>query len=164
MRSYLRYSIATLLFAAFCIAGTFCGYRFGYQDGYGTGAEKRESERPYVKVYSLADVLDLDSDKTRSQDQPVFYTNHHEWTEYLIDAIHMTVASDTWENMGGGPGTMIPGPDGLTIIVYQTADIHEEIANLLRDYTATRDRVERAREDAIERWRSSQSQKVSKSS
>jgi general secretion pathway protein D len=48
----------------------------------------------------------------------------------IIDLIQSTVAQDTWDTQGGA-GAIRPFETNLSLVVSQTQDVHEEIANLL---------------------------------
>jgi general secretion pathway protein D len=48
----------------------------------------------------------------------------------LINAIVTTVAPDTWDDIGG-PGSIQPFAANLSLVVSQTEDVHEQIADLL---------------------------------
>jgi general secretion pathway protein D len=48
----------------------------------------------------------------------------------LIDLIQSTIAPDTWQDTGG-PGAIRPFETNLSLVVSQTQEVHEEIADLL---------------------------------
>ena len=48
----------------------------------------------------------------------------------LIDLIQTTVVPDTWEALGG-PSTMAPYPQNLSLVISTTSDVHDQIADLL---------------------------------
>jgi general secretion pathway protein D len=56
----------------------------------------------------------------------------------LIDLIQNTVAPQTW-NTVGGQGAIQPFPTNLSIVVSQTQEVHEEIANLLEQLRRLQD-------------------------
>lgn len=48
----------------------------------------------------------------------------------LIDLIQTTVVPDTWEALGG-PSTMAPYPQNLSLVISTTSDVHDQISDLL---------------------------------
>src|SRR5439155_27080652 len=56
--------------------------------------------------------------------------NSRSMEQQLITLIQNTVARDSWQSEGG-PGTIDYFPVGMTLIINQTLDIHEQIADLL---------------------------------
>ncbi len=48
----------------------------------------------------------------------------------LIDLITSTIAPDTWDEVGGA-GAIEPFPTNLSLVISQTQDVHEQIADLL---------------------------------
>ncbi len=54
-----------------------------------------------------------------------------ELANVLIDLITKTVAADSW-SQAGGPGTITYCPEKMALVACQTADAHEEIAELLK--------------------------------
>jgi general secretion pathway protein D len=48
----------------------------------------------------------------------------------LIDLIQNTIAPDTWQDTGGN-GAIRPFPTNLSLVISQTQEVHEEIADLL---------------------------------
>lgn len=48
----------------------------------------------------------------------------------LIDLIQTTVVPETWEALGG-PSTMAPYPQNLSLVIATTSDVHDQIADLL---------------------------------
>lgn len=48
----------------------------------------------------------------------------------LIDLIQTTVVPDTWEALGG-PSTMAPYPQNLSLVISTTSDVHDQINDLL---------------------------------
>ena len=53
----------------------------------------------------------------------------------LIDLIQTTVVPDTWEALGG-PSTMAPYPQNLSLVISTTSDVHDQIADLLESLRA----------------------------
>ena len=56
----------------------------------------------------------------------------------LIDLITSTVKPTTWDDVGG-PGSIAPFETNLSIVVSQTQDVHEEIADLLEQLRRLQD-------------------------
>jgi general secretion pathway protein D len=56
----------------------------------------------------------------------------------LIDLIQSTVAADTWDTTGG-PGAIKPFDTNLSLVVSQTQEVHEEIADLLEQLRRLQD-------------------------
>ncbi|MEI6506672.1 MAG: hypothetical protein WCO90_12480, partial [Planctomycetota bacterium] len=56
----------------------------------------------------------------------------------LIDLIQSTVAQDSWDTTGG-PGAIRPFETNLSLVVSQTQEVHEEIANLLEQLRRLQD-------------------------
>ena len=56
----------------------------------------------------------------------------------LIDLIQSTVAQETWDTQGG-PGAIRPFETNLSLVVSQTQEVHEEIANLLEQLRRLQD-------------------------
>ncbi|MBU4272492.1 MAG: hypothetical protein KKA28_11585 [Planctomycetes bacterium] len=56
----------------------------------------------------------------------------------LIDLITSTVRPTTWDEVGG-PGTIAPFETNLSIVVSQTQDVHEELADLLEQLRRLQD-------------------------
>ncbi|MGB7346457.1 MAG: hypothetical protein WBD20_19715, partial [Pirellulaceae bacterium] len=48
----------------------------------------------------------------------------------LISLIETTVVPDTWEALGG-PSTMAPYPQNLSLVISTTSDVHDQISDLL---------------------------------
>ncbi len=53
----------------------------------------------------------------------------------LIDLIQTTVVPDTWEVLGG-PSTMAPYPQNLSLVISTTSDVHDQISDLLESLRA----------------------------
>ena len=56
----------------------------------------------------------------------------------LIDLITTTVTPQTWDEVGG-PGSIPPFPTNLSLVISQTQDVHEEIADLLEQLRRLQD-------------------------
>ncbi|WP_442482112.1 hypothetical protein [Aeoliella sp. SH292] len=57
----------------------------------------------------------------------------------LIDLIISTVASDTWVENGGPEAEIRPFPTNLSLVISQTQDVHEQIADLLEQLRRLQD-------------------------
>lgn len=57
----------------------------------------------------------------------------------LIDLIISTVASDTWQENGGGVAEIRPFPTNLSLVISQTQQVHEEIVDLLEQLRKLQD-------------------------
>ena len=57
----------------------------------------------------------------------------------LIDLIVSTVEPDTWTENGGGEGEIQPFPTNLSLVVSQTQEVHEQIADLLEQLRRLQD-------------------------
>ncbi|MEX0710936.1 MAG: hypothetical protein WD278_01215 [Pirellulales bacterium] len=112
---WLRFGLATLLFAVLCASGFMAGYRRGYDAGH----EKRQQGTYLVKVYKVADLLDPDAGPT-----PDFAP--------LIQLIKNTVHPADWADVGG-PGQIQAFSDNQSIVVLQNPATHEKIKELLAD-------------------------------
>jgi hypothetical protein len=73
-----------------------------------------------VRVYPVGDIV-APFNKPEARDQADF--------DALIDVISNTIAPTSWDTVGG-PGSM--GPHVQSLIVSQTADVHEQIEGLVR--------------------------------
>ena len=49
---------------------------------------------------------------------------------FLMDLIQTTIVPDTWEALGG-PSSMSPYPQNLSLVISTTSDVHDQIADLL---------------------------------
>ena len=56
----------------------------------------------------------------------------------LIDLITATIAPQTWDTVGG-PGSIQPFETNLTLVVSQTQEVHEQIADLLQQLRRLQD-------------------------
>jgi general secretion pathway protein D len=56
----------------------------------------------------------------------------------LIDLITTTIAPTTWDTVGG-PGSVAPFETNLTLVVSQTQEVHEQIADLLQQLRRLQD-------------------------
>ncbi|MBP85394.1 MAG: general secretion pathway protein GspD [Planctomycetaceae bacterium] len=56
----------------------------------------------------------------------------------LIELITSTIQPDTWDEVGG-PGAIEPFPTNLSLVISQTQDVHEQIADLLEQLRRLQD-------------------------
>lgn len=56
----------------------------------------------------------------------------------LMELIETTVAPDSWDTVGG-PGSMSPFPTNLSLVVSQTQEVHDQIADLLEQLRRMQD-------------------------
>lgn len=57
----------------------------------------------------------------------------------LIELITSTIASDSWAENGGGTAEIRPFPTNLSLVISQTQQVHEEIADLLEQLRRLQD-------------------------
>jgi len=79
-----------------------------------TKAEAEQQRK--ICVYDVRDLIDGPKDKAG--------------IETLIGAIRASLATESWANTAGGPGSISPLPPGL-LVVSQTHAVHEQIRDLL---------------------------------
>jgi tetratricopeptide (TPR) repeat protein len=79
------------------------------------------AEELTTKVYPVADLVVLRG-ATEGENEVDF--------DALIDLITSTVKPTTWDTVGA-PGSIVPFENGMSIVVSQTDDIHEEIVDAL---------------------------------
>ncbi|HJT35441.1 MAG TPA: hypothetical protein VJ783_25670, partial [Pirellulales bacterium] len=87
-----------------------------------------------TQIYPVADLV------AKSDFQPPAPSARTE-ADYrmLIHAIESTVATDTWQDVGG-PGTISSFRNGDSLVISQTTEVHEEIAELLATLRKTSDK------------------------
>jgi hypothetical protein len=115
-RRRLYFSLSALLLLVLCFAAIFGGYRAGFDRGYMAGVRQYAVEHPYSKAYQIADLV---SPKTTKQD-----------FDKLIELITTTIQPNTWNDIGG-PGSIQGFESNLSLVVHQTADVHQQIDRLL---------------------------------
>lgn len=76
-----------------------------------------------TKVYPVADLLLLPGDSAEDGGQVDF--------DSLIDLTTTTVKPTTWDSVGG-PGSISQFDNGLSLVVSQTEEVHEEIEDLFK--------------------------------
>lgn len=105
------------------------------RDGFLLLTTKTEAENMLVtKIYPVADLV------AKSDFQPPTPGARRE-ADYrmLTHAIESTVATDTWQDVGG-PGSIASFRNGDSLVISQTTEVHEEIAELLATLRKTRDK------------------------
>lgn len=105
------------------------------RDGFLLLTTKTEAENMLVtQIYPVADLV------AKSDFQPRIPGARPE-ADYrtLIHAIESTVATDTWQDVGG-PGSIASFRKGDSLVISQTTEVHEEIAELLATLRKTRDK------------------------
>lgn len=81
-----------------------------------------------VKSYSIADLLTSvksDADRMHVYDQ-------------VIDRIVAEAAPESWKENGRGEGELMPFPSSSSLVVSQTADVHQQIESILLDFRVDR--------------------------
>lgn len=105
------------------------------RDGFLLLTTKTEAENMLVtQIYPVADLV------AKSDFQPPTPRGRTE-ADYraLIHAIESTVATNTWQDVGG-PGEIASFRNGDSLVISQTDDVHVEIAELLSTLRKTRDK------------------------
>ena len=106
------------------------------RDGYLLITSKTEAENLLVsKVYPVSDLVSAKSDFQAPSRGPRRRDHHGALTQL----VSQTVAPDTWDDVGG-PGSIEIFRNGESLVVSQTTEVHEEIAELLAALRKTRDR------------------------
>ncbi|MEQ8789666.1 MAG: M56 family metallopeptidase [Pirellulaceae bacterium] len=105
-------------------------------------SKERARGETLAMVYAVADLVvpvaktvrisKLEPGKRTQDKQPVVEFNS------LVELITSTVAPDTWSNVGGS-GAISPFETNLSLVVRQTRDVHEEIADLLEQLRRLQD-------------------------
>lgn len=95
---------------------------------------ERLAGAPVTRVYSVSDLIQSDQTAT-TNDQPSPETEAA--LKRLADVITGTVDPDGW-SMHGGNGYLQPHPGTQSLVIRQTAAVHEEIQKLLTDMRAER--------------------------
>ena len=122
-----RFSLAALFVLMLCVVGILVGFRFGFQQGYSAGAQKRQSEQPFAKVYVVRElVMPKDADPSAASAD----------YDTLVELITSSVAAETWDEVGG-PGSINPFPVTFSLVIDQTPEVHTEIEALLEQLRAT---------------------------
>ncbi|HEX5445759.1 MAG TPA: hypothetical protein VFW87_18175, partial [Pirellulales bacterium] len=106
------------------------------RDGYLLITSKTEAENLLVsKVYQVGDLVATKSDfqtPSRSARRSDPYRT-------LMQMVSETIAPDTWDDVGG-PGSIEAFRNGESLVISQTSEAHEEIAEFLAALRKTRDK------------------------
>ncbi|HEX3870088.1 MAG TPA: STN domain-containing protein [Pirellulales bacterium] len=81
---------------------------------------------PTARIYQVCDLLSKEENETSSK------------YDELMAVIQATVTPTFWNEVGG-PGTMKPLPIARVLVVYATAEVHEEVEGLLATIRMARD-------------------------
>lgn len=111
---FYRFTIGTLLFVTFLIAGLLSGYKAGFR----RGANAR-AKASFVQTYQVGDLLGSNQD-----------------VDGLFDLITTTVGPDSWDDVGGD-GTIQYSPTYQTLIINQRGALHDQIRDLLGQLRAS---------------------------
>lgn len=129
-RRGLRFSLRTALLLTLLLAVALAGFRFGRERGFEEGTRAGFAEglnaKVYPRTYRVADLL---LGPPPQSGQPDYAT--------LIDEIYAQVQPSSWE-AAGGPATLAPYPQHVSLVIAQTDRGHDEIAAFLE---AKRDRL-----------------------
>ena len=83
-----------------------------------------------TKVYPVADLVLPAGASTEMPEPPEGGAAYADF-DSLIQLLTCTVNPDTWDDVGG-PGSIAPFENGLSVVVSQTQEVHEEIEDLLK--------------------------------
>jgi type II secretory pathway component GspD/PulD (secretin) len=103
-------------------------------------AVKSRDQHVYAVTYAVADLVVpvprsvIIGGTRRPAEPPIAKADF----ETLIRLIETTVAPDTWD-AAGGPGSMAPFENNLSLVVRQTAEVHEQLADLLEQLRRLQD-------------------------
>ena len=122
----------------------------------GIQIRQRKEFRYNLRVYDVADLVvpiaEMVPAGTDAQTTEADFTG-------LVELIKTTVEPDTWHGRGGGGGRMSPEENTLSLVIRQTAAVHEQIVELLSQLRALQDvqvatnfRVEQFSSPAQLRW------------
>lgn len=90
--------------------------------------------RVYNRVYNVAELVIPVANSAAAKEPPAVAKDLNDASvadfDTLIDLITSTVSPDTWDEVGGA-GAIEPFPTTLSLVVSQTQEVHEQIAELL---------------------------------
>ena len=96
-----------------------------------TGEVSRGESPIYIQTYNVADmVVPMIDEHQIPPDSAEHGTLSSEDFDSLIELITVTIAPDTWEDVGG-PGTIAPFAKNRSLVIRQSEEVHEEIIELL---------------------------------
>jgi hypothetical protein len=126
-RSWIQFSLRSVLWLMLCIAVGFAAYWRGFDDGFADGTNSRHQVAdPYLKAYSVRDLLPpLAANETQTRKD----------AEPLVQDIKRNVLPNTWKS--GGAAIAFFGANSPLVISHD-AEGHERIAEFLK---RRRDRV-----------------------
>jgi hypothetical protein len=117
-RPWLRFSLATFLFACLCVGGLIAGYQSGYRAGYQVGSEARYDNSQAVETYNCASYVWAD----RSAEGQLEDINK------LVDLIRSTIAPDIWSSPQNEIRVF---PSNHSLVITAPGSVHHEIRQLL---------------------------------
>lgn len=127
-KRWLRFSMKSLMVLALLVAVWFGSFRFGREAGYDQGNRDGFADglnaKVITKVYRVSDLLQ----KEKSIDpghQGVMYE-----FDGLISEIIGGIQPTSWEGVGG-PATVAPYPQNLSLVISQTERGHDELQEFL---------------------------------
>ena len=122
----LRFSLKSILFLALFAAMVFGAFQYGHRLGYGEGERDGYASgvgaKVYPVVYRVSDLVVSDSGGPDTKQFALY--------DELVNAIQKNVAPKTWESEGG-PASMAPYPQNLSLVVAQSDRGHDELAEFL---------------------------------
>ncbi|MGB7343074.1 MAG: hypothetical protein WBD20_02580 [Pirellulaceae bacterium] len=120
----LRFSLKALLALAFVVAICLGAFRFGREQGFEEGNRIGFAEGLNAKVYPVTyRVADLTQVSQKG-------TNAFFELADLIKEIETDVQPTSWEAVGG-PATMAPYPQNLSLVISQTDKGHDDLSAFL---------------------------------
>ena len=129
-----RITIAVLLFLTFCFAGSFIGFRFGFQAGLSQRFDSRvdelfrqRDEMPFVKTYPIKDLM-VTSFNLQDPSASKFTFEH---MSPIIGDIERNVAPGNWE-ANGGKSNMQPYLQNLSLVISAPYSVHDQISAYLQ--------------------------------
>jgi hypothetical protein len=127
-KRWLRFSLATLLFASLCIGGLMAGYQSGFRSGYTAGQAARYDETQVTETYSTTAFIwpDIPPDERAAQ----FST--------LKELIQTTIATAIWAD---GTGNDVRDfPENQSLIITAPGSVQREIRELFTQLEALSNR------------------------
>jgi hypothetical protein len=128
-----QFTVRTLIFLVFCICGLLAGYRVGFDRGYTSGDERRLRETLVARVYPVGDLI---------AGEPVPWNPSQQLPDYstLIELITAAIEPTSWDDVGG-PGSIVPQLETLSVVVNQKPSVHEALERLLTDLRRVKRRL-----------------------
>lgn len=118
-----QFGLGAMLFAIFCIAGYFAGYRYG-----GETRDRQISASTISLVnYDVREFLDGKSPQTIDAQ-----------LSQICDLLIETIEPDSWQS---DERAIIPYPANSSIVVRQTGSCHAAIANLFEQLRTLKNRT-----------------------